>query len=393
MTSPENHIFTSESVSEGHPDKVCDQISDGILDLYLSADERSRVACETLATTNRVIVSGEVNINKNKDIVTNEKIDFLIRDIVKKIGYEQKGFHWENLHIENYLHQQSSDIAMGVDEVTDKKEQGAGDQGIMFGFACSETSNYMPAAIEYSHQILKSLAQFRHQNNSFFGPDSKSQVSVIYENSKPVGINSIVVSTQHNDDVGNQEVREKVKSLISTSIPSGWMPQEKNVLINPTGRFVVGGPDGDTGLTGRKIVVDTYGGAAPHGGGAFSGKDQSKVDRSAAYMARYLAKNIVASKIVDKCLIQLSYAIGVSRPVSIYLKTNKSSDIDINKLINTINDIVDLSPAGIRKHLMLDNPIYFDTASYGHFGRQPCEKTGKFTWEKIDLVEEILSRL
>ena len=393
MTSPENHIFTSESVSEGHPDKVCDQISDGILDLYLSADERSRVACETLATTNRVIVSGEVNINKNKDIVTNEKIDFLIRDIVKKIGYEQKGFHWENLHIENYLHQQSSDIAMGVDEVTDKKEQGAGDQGIMFGFACSETSNYMPAAIEYSHQILKSLAQFRHQNNSFFGPDSKSQVSVIYENSKPVGINSIVVSTQHNDDVGNQEVREKVKSLISTSIPSGWMPQEKNVLINPTGRFVVGGPDGDTGLTGRKIVVDTYGGAAPHGGGAFSGKDQSKVDRSAAYMARYLAKNIVASKIVDKCLIQLSYAIGVSRPVSIYLKTNKGSDIDINKLINTINDIVDLSPAGIRKHLMLDNPIYFDTASYGHFGRKPCEKTGKFTWEKIDLVEEILSRL
>ena len=393
MTSPENHIFTSESVSEGHPDKVCDQISDGILDLYLSADERSRVACETLATTNRVIVSGEVNINKNKDIVTNEKIDFLIRDIVKKIGYEQKGFHWENLHIENYLHQQSSDIAMGVDEVTDKKEQGAGDQGIMFGFACSETSNYMPAAIEYSHQILKSLAQFRHQNNSFFGPDSKSQVSVIYENSKPVGIDSIVVSTQHNDDVGNQEVREKVKSLISTSIPSGWMPQEKNILINPTGRFVVGGPDGDTGLTGRKIVVDTYGGAAPHGGGAFSGKDQSKVDRSAAYMARYLAKNIVASKIVDKCLIQLSYAIGVSRPVSIYLKTNKGSDIDINKLINTINDIVDLSPAGIRKHLMLDNPIYFDTASYGHFGRQPCEKTGKFTWEKIDLVEEILSRL
>ena len=393
MTSPENHIFTSESVSEGHPDKVCDQISDGILDLYLSADEKSRVACETLATTNRVIVSGEVNINKNKDSITNEKIDFLIRDIVKKIGYEQKGFHWENLHIENYLHQQSSDIAMGVDEVTDKKEQGAGDQGIMFGFACSETSNYMPAAIEYSHQILKSLAQFRHQNNSFFGPDSKSQVSVIYENSKPVGIDSIVVSTQHNEDVGNQEVREKVKSLISTSIPSGWMPQEKNILINPTGRFVVGGPDGDTGLTGRKIVVDTYGGAAPHGGGAFSGKDQSKVDRSAAYMARYLAKNIVASKIVDKCLIQLSYAIGVSRPVSIYLKTNKSSDIDTNKLINTINDIVDLSPAGIRKHLMLDNPIYFDTASYGHFGRQPCEKTGKFTWEKIDLVEEILSRL
>lgn len=393
MTSPENHIFTSESVSEGHPDKVCDQISDGILDLYLSADSTSRVACETLATTNRVIVSGEVNINKNKDSVTNEKIDSLIREIVKKIGYEQKGFHWENLRIENYLHQQSSDIALGVDEITDKKAQGAGDQGIMFGFACSETSNYMPAAIEYSHQILKSLAKFRHQNNSFFGPDSKSQVSVIYENSKPVGIDSIVVSTQHNDDVGNQEVREKVKSLINTSIPSGWMPEEKNILINPTGRFVVGGPDGDTGLTGRKIVVDTYGGAAPHGGGAFSGKDQSKVDRSAAYMARYLAKNIVASKIVDKCLIQLSYAIGVSKPVSIYLKTNKGSDIDINKLINTINDVVDLSPAGIRKHLMLDNPIYFDTASYGHFGRQPCEKTGKFSWEKIDLVDEILSRL
>ncbi|MBH43236.1 MAG: methionine adenosyltransferase [Rickettsiales bacterium] len=392
MTSPENHIFTSESVSEGHPDKVCDQISDGILDLYLSADRNSRVACETLATTNRVIVSGEVNIRENKDSVTNEKIDVLIRDIVKKIGYEQKGFHWENLRIENYLHQQSSDIALGVDEIMDQKSQGAGDQGIMFGFACSETSNYMPAAIEYSHQILKSLAKFRHQNNSFFGPDSKSQVSVIYENSKPVGIDSIVVSTQHNDNVENQEIREKVKSLIDTSIPDGWMPEEKNILINPTGRFVVGGPDGDTGLTGRKIVVDTYGGAAPHGGGAFSGKDQSKVDRSAAYMARYLAKNIVASKLVDKCLIQLSYAIGVSRPVSIYLKTNKSDDIDIKKLINTINDIVDLSPAGIRKHLMLDNPIYFDTASYGHFGRQPCKKTGKFTWEKVDLVNEILSR-
>ena len=392
MPSPKNYIFTSESVSEGHPDKVCDQISDVILDLYLTADNTARVACETLATTNRVIVSGEVSIKKNLELIDNHKIDQAIRKKVKEIGYEQEGFHWKNIKIENYLHEQSKDIAIGVDEVENGKEQGAGDQGIMFGFACSETHNLMPAPIEYSHEILKTIAKYRHENNSFFGPDSKSQVSVIYDEETPVGISSIVVSTQHNQDVKNDEIRDKVRSLIIPSIPSGWMPNDENILINPTGRFVVGGPDGDTGLTGRKIVVDTYGGAAPHGGGAFSGKDQSKVDRSAAYMARYLAKNIVFSKIAKKCLIQLSYAIGVSQPVSLYIKTDTNSDVDILKLTEIISKNIDLSPSGIRKNLSLDNPIYSKTASYGHFGRKPCDATGCFTWEKVDLASEILSK-
>ena len=392
MPSPKNYIFTSESVSEGHPDKVCDQISDVILDLYLTADNTARVACETLATTNRVIVSGEVGIKKNLEFVDNHKIDEAIRKKVKEIGYEQEGFHWKNIKIENHLHEQSKDIAIGVDEVENEKEQGAGDQGIMFGFACSETQNFMPAPIEYSHEILKTLAKYRHENNSFFGPDSKSQVSVMYDNETPIGISSIVVSTQHNQDVKNDEIREKVKSLIIPSIPSGWMPKDENIFINPTGRFVIGGPDGDTGLTGRKIVVDTYGGAAPHGGGAFSGKDQSKVDRSAAYMARYLAKNIVSSKIAKKCLIQLSYAIGVTQPVSLYIKTDTNSDVDILKLTEIISKNIDLSPSGIRKNLSLDNPIYSKTASYGHFGRKPCDTTGCFTWEKVDLASEILSK-
>jgi S-adenosylmethionine synthetase len=391
MSFPNKYIFTSESVSEGHPDKVCDQISDVILDLYLSADNNARVACETLATTNRVIVSGEVGLRKNKDHVTKDKIEIAIRNKVKEIGYEQDGFHWKDLIIDNYLHEQSKDIARGVDEIENEKSQGAGDQGIMFGYACSETENLMPAPIEYSHKILKNISDYRHANNSFFGPDSKSQVSIIYENNKPVGASSVVVSTQHDEGVNNDEINRKVIPLIRKSIPDGWMPEESNIYINPTGRFVVGGPDGDTGLTGRKIVVDTYGGAAPHGGGAFSGKDQTKVDRSAAYMARYLAKNIVASKITKKCLIQLSYAIGVSQPVSIYLKADKESDFNSEKLIKILTDNIDLSPAGIRKHLKLDRPIYTQTASYGHFGRKPCNETGCFSWEKVDFSSEILS--
>ena len=388
MQTSKNYIFTSESVSEGHPDKVCDQISDAILDLFITADNRARVACETLATTNRVVLSGEVGISKNKEMVSPEKIELVVRNKVREIGYEQKGFHWKNLSIHNYLHEQSNDIAIGVDE-KDDKDQGAGDQGMMFGYACNETDNFMPAPIDLSHKILKELANYRHENDSFFGPDSKSQVSVKYENDKPIGVSSIVVSTQHNEKAENQEIKSKVIEIVRKTLPQKWLPNDDGFLINPTGRFVIGGPDGDTGLTGRKIIVDTYGGAAPHGGGAFSGKDQTKVDRSAAYMARYLAKNIVASGLSEDCLIQLSYAIGISNPVSFYLKTNLESDVNIERLKKVILDNVDLTPSGIRKHLMLDRPIYSQTATYGHFGRTPCLKTGTFTWEKTDLVDKI----
>ena len=390
MTFPKEFIFTSESVSEGHPDKVCDQISDVVLDLYLRADKNARVACESLATTNRIILSGEVSLKENQEQVTNQIIDQLIREKIKEIGYEQDGFHWKNLILENHMHEQSPDIAQGVDEIENLKSQGAGDQGIMFGFACNETQNLMPAPIEYAHKILRNLSNFRHSNETFFGPDSKSQVSVIYKNNAPVGISSVVVSTQHLEEASNKDIREKVKSLIQMSLPDGWMPDDKDIFINPTGRFVVGGPDGDTGLTGRKIVVDTYGGAAPHGGGAFSGKDQTKVDRSAAYMSRYLAKNIVASEIAKKCLIQLSYAIGVSKPVSIYIKTDRESNVDSEKLSKIISENIDLSPSGIRKHLGLDKPIYTPTSVYGHFGRDYCQKTGCFSWEKVDLKSKIL---
>ena len=388
MQTSKNYIFTSESVSEGHPDKVCDQISDAILDLFITADNRARVACETLATTNRVVLSGEVGISKNKEMVSPEKIELVVRNKVREIGYEQKGFHWKNLSIHNYLHEQSNDIAIGVDE-KDDKDQGAGDQGMMFGYACNETDNFMPAPIDLSHKILKELANYRHENDSFFGPDSKSQVSVKYENDKPIGVSSIVVSTQHNEKAENQEIKSKVIEIVRNTLPQKWLPDDDGFLINPTGRFVIGGPDGDTGLTGRKIIVDTYGGAAPHGGGAFSGKDQTKVDRSAAYMARYLAKNIVASGLSEDCLIQLSYAIGISNPVSFYLKTNLESDVNIERLKKVILDNVDLTPSGIREHLKLDRPIYSQTATYGHFGRTPCLKTGTFTWEKTDLVDKI----
>ncbi len=383
-----NFIFTSESVSEGHPDKICDQISDLVVDLYMKADKNSRVACETLATTNRVILSGEVKINQNHQEVNNEIIDQKIREKIKDIGYEQDGFHWENIEIENYLHNQSQDISQGVDS---SKTLGAGDQGIMFGYACSETDYLMPAPIHYSHKILKNLSNFRKKNNSFFGPDSKSQVSMQYEDNEPKNITSIVVSTQHFEDVKNEEIRKKVIQIIEESIPVEILPKSENILINPTGRFVIGGPDGDTGLTGRKIIVDTYGGSAPHGGGAFSGKDYTKVDRSAAYIARYIAKNVVATKLAKKCLLQLSYAIGVARPISIYLKTDSDSDLNTNKIINIIKNNVDLSPNGIKTHLKLDQPIYEATSSYGHFGREYIPKTGSFSWEKTDLAEKILN--
>ena len=362
-----NFIFTSESVSEGHPDKICDQISDLVVDLYMKADKNARVACETLATTNRVILSGEVKINQNHQEVNNEIVDQKIREKIKDIGYEQDGFHWENIEIENYLHNQSQDISQGVDS---SETLGAGDQGIMFGYACSETDYLMPAPIHYSHKILQNLSNFRKNNDSFFGPDSKSQVSMRYEDNKPKNITSIVVSTQHFEDVKNEEIRNKVIQIIEESIPIEILPKSENILINPTGRFVIGGPDGDTGLTGRKIIVDTYGGSAPHGGGAFSGKDYTKVDRSAAYIARYIAKNIVATKLAKKCLLQLSYAIGVAEPISIYLKTDSDSDLNTNKIINIIKNHVDLSPNGIKTHLKLDQPIYEATSSYGHFGRE-----------------------
>ena len=381
-------IFTSESVSEGHPDKICDQISDLVVDLYMKADENSRVACETLATTNRVILSGEVKINKNHQEVNDEIIERKIREKIKDIGYEQDGFHWKNVKIENYLHSQSQDISQGVDS---SANIGAGDQGIMFGYACSETDFLMPAPIHFSHKILQNLSNYRKNNNSFFGPDSKSQVSMNYKDNKPKNITSIVVSTQHFEDATNEEIRKKVLQLIEESIPIEILPKSEDILINPTGRFVIGGPDGDTGLTGRKIIVDTYGGSAPHGGGAFSGKDYTKVDRSAAYIARYIAKNVVATKLAKKCLLQLSYAIGVAKPISIYLKTDSGSDLDTDKIINIIKNHVDLSPKGIKTHLKLDQPNYEATSTYGHCGRDYVSKTGSFSWERLDLAKKILN--
>ena len=382
------YLFTSESVSEGHPDKICDQISDLILDIYLNADKDARVACETLVTTNKVVIAGEVRINKNENMVNNEIVDEAIRKKIKEIGYEQSGFHWKNLNVDNLLHNQSSDIAQGVDRGLNES-LGAGDQGIMFGYACTETKNFMPAPIEYSHRILKFLSKYRKENDSFFGPDSKSQVTLKYENDIPTNVESIVVSTQHHPSAGNSEIRNKVLDIIEESLHEVRMPSRDKILINPTGRFVVGGPDGDAGLTGRKIIVDTYGGAAPHGGGAFSGKDYTKVDRSAAYIARFLAKNVVASKVAKKCLIQLSYAIGVSKPISIFLKADDASNVDTHKLIKIICDYVDLSPAGIRKFLKLDAPIYEKTATYGHFGRNFSPVQGHFSWEELSLVDII----
>ena len=385
--SKDEYIFTSESVSEGHPDKVCDQISDTVLDLFLAEDKSSRVACETMATTNRVILAGEV---RGASSVTNDIIIKKIREKIRDIGYEQSGFHWENVDISILLHDQSTDIAMGVD-ASGNKDEGAGDQGIMFGHACRETDVLMPAPIQFSHQILRKMADARRSKLiTGLGPDSKSQVSLLYENGKPIRATSIVISTQHDDDLEQKEVREIVRPFVEQTLPNGWMCPENEFYVNPTGRFVVGGPDGDAGLTGRKIIVDTYGGAAPHGGGAFSGKDPSKVDRSAAYAARWLAKNVVAADLAEKCTIQLSYAIGVSKPLSVYINTYGTGNVSEMKLSDYIQTQIDLSPRGIRERLELNQPIYARTAAYGHFGREP-ELDGGFTWEKLDLVQEFQS--
>jgi S-adenosylmethionine synthetase len=379
-----NYLFTSESVSEGHPDKVCDRISDMVVDSYLSKDPVSRVACETLTTTNKIILAGETRGPKlDKD----ELID-KVRNCVKDIGYDQQGFSWKTANIETFLHEQSKDIAMGVDS-KDNKDEGAGDQGIMFGFACRETEDLMPAPIHFSHKILRIMAQDRKKGLlKGIEPDSKSQVTMLYDNEKPVKVTSVVISTQHSKDLKQEQVRELIIPYIKKSIPENYLEglDKNEIFINPTGQFIIGGPDGDTGLTGRKIIVDTYGGAAPHGGGAFSGKDPTKVDRSAAYVARYLAKNIVSSGTTDKCLIQLAYAIGVSKPLSILVKLDDRDNSKIEKIKKIINENFDLSPRGIREMLKLNNPIYEITSSYGHFGRKPTNK-GEFSWEKTDKID------
>lgn len=375
-----NYTFTSESVSEGHPDKVSDITSDTVLDLYLSKFNESRVACETLVTTNKIIIAGETRGPK----IDSEEIEQAIREQIKDIGYEQEGFHWKNLEFFNYLHEQSADIAQGVDSSGNEKDEGAGDQGIMFGYACNETKELMPAPIIYAHKILKELAVARKSGDlKLLGPDSKSQISVVYENGKPIGVSSVVISHQHDDSLDQNQVKEMVRPYVKKILPDSWIYPEEQFYVNPTGKFVIGGPDGDTGLTGRKIIVDTYGGAALHGGGAFSGKDPTKVDRSAAYMARYLAKNIVASGIVDKAVIQLSYAIGVSQPLSIYLDIFQENQNLVDKIIDVIKNNFDLSPRAIRNKLELNKPIYRKTAAYGHFGRSP-EADGSFSWEKVD---------
>ena len=382
-----DYLFTSESVSEGHPDKICDRISDEIVDIYLASGENSRVACETLATTNRVVLAGEV---RGPDNITHDKIEALARNSVREIGYEQEGFHWETMDVECYVHAQSADIAQGVD-AAGNKDEGAGDQGLMFGYACRETPELMPAPIQFSHQILKSMAEARHAREMpGIGPDSKSQLTVRYEGGLPVGVTSVVVSTQHVEGMEQQEVRELVRPHVLKILPSGWMCPEEEFYVNPTGRFVIGGPDGDTGLTGRKIIVDTYGGSSPHGGGAFSGKDPTKVDRSAAYAARYVAKNIVAAELADRCTIQVAYAIGVSKPLSVHVDTaGTGREID-GKIAAAVQEVMDLSPRGIREHLQLSRPIYARTAAYGHFGREP-DGDGGVSWERTDLVDALKS--
>ena len=381
------YLFTSESVSEGHPDKVCDRISDAIVDAFLTADPSARVACETLVTTNRIILAGEV---RGPDTITKDVMEEIARACVRDIGYEQQGFHWRHADVSVYVHEQSADIAQGVD-AAGNKDEGAGDQGIMFGYACDETKALMPAPIHLSHNILKSLADARHSGSEpGLGPDAKSQVTLRYADGRPTGAASVVVSTQHADDLDQDAVREIVRPHVENVLPDGWMCPEDEFYVNPTGRFVVGGPDGDAGLTGRKIIVDTYGGAAPHGGGAFSGKDPSKVDRSAAYAARYLAKNVVAAGLARKCTIQLAYAIGVSKPLSVNLNTHGTGQADEEKLAAALCEAVNLSPRGIREHLKLDRPIYARTAAYGHFGRAPDEDGG-FSWERTDLVDHLRS--
>jgi len=386
-----NYLFTSESVSEGHPDKVCDRISDAVVDLYLAADPFARVACETLVTTNHIVLAGEV---RGPESVTRDAIEAAARRAVREIGYEQEGFHWDLASFENHLHEQSADIAMGVDADSAKdKDEGAGDQGIMFGYACRETDALMPAPIFYAHRILHEMAKARHAGRTpELGPDAKSQVTLVYENGMPVRADSVVVSTQHDEHATTERVEEIVRGFVDEVLPKGWVDNKTKFYVNPTGRFVIGGPDGDAGLTGRKIIVDTYGGAAPHGGGAFSGKDPTKVDRSAAYASRYLAKNVVAAGLADKCTLQLSYAIGVSQPLSIYADLHGTGEVAEDKLENALREVMDLSPRGIREHLGLSRPIYERTAAYGHFGRQP-ENDGGFSWERLDLADPIRGAL
>jgi S-adenosylmethionine synthetase len=393
MRDQGEYLFTSESVSEGHPDKVADRISDTVLDAFLAADPYARVACETLVTTNRVVLAGEV---RGPETITPEHLKHLARMAIHDIGYDQAGFSWRNAEIECHLHAQSSDIAQGVD-AEGNKDEGAGDQGIMFGYACRETPELMPAPLYYAHLILRRINELRKNADiSVAGllPDAKSQVTLRYVDGKPVGATSVVLSTQHEEGMDQAEIKRLVWPIMESSFPAGWMPGEHEVYVNPTGNFVIGGPDGDCGLTGRKIIVDTYGGAAPHGGGAFSGKDPTKVDRSAAYACRYLAKNVVAAGLSDKCTLQISYAIGVSHPLSVYVDLHGTGhDVDETKLEKTLRDLVNLSPRGIREHLHLNRPIYVPTSAYGHFGREPDEEKGTFTWEKTDLVPALKAAL
>jgi S-adenosylmethionine synthetase len=384
-------LFTSESVSEGHPDKVADRLSDTVLDAYLSADPLSRVACETLVTTNRIVLAGET---RGPASVTPELLEHLVREAVRDIGYDQEGFSWKNAAFECHLHAQSADIAQGVDSAGNKDE-GAGDQGIMFGYASSETDSLMPAPLHYAHLILRTINELRHAGDKRVAgllPDAKSQVTLRYVDGKPVGATSVVLSTQHEAGMEQTDIKRAVVPLIEAALPAGWMCPDNELYVNPTGNFVIGGPDGDCGLTGRKIIVDTYGGAAPHGGGAFSGKDPTKVDRSAAYAARYLAKNVVAAGLAERCTLQLAYAIGVSHPLSVYVELHGTGkDVDEARLETVLRELVNLSPRGIREHLKLNRAIYVPTTAYGHFGRTPDDKTDTFTWERTDLVPELRS--
>ncbi|HCJ61767.1 MAG TPA: methionine adenosyltransferase [Alphaproteobacteria bacterium] len=384
MQDQPNYMFTSESVSEGHPDKIADQISDAVLDLYLSKDPLARVACETLVTTNRIVLAGEVKTRPDVVIKADEVAHAAI-GVAEKIGYDQLGFSFRNLALDNHLHRQSEDIAQGVDR------DGAGDQGIMFGFACDETEELMPAAIHYSHRLLESLADARHQGRAYLlGPDAKSQLTLIFEDGRPIGCDTVLVSHQHKAEATQDEVREIVREHALKVLPDGWMCEEDKFYINPTGKFEIGGPHGDAGLTGRKIIVDTYGGAACHGGGAFSGKDPTKVDRSAAYAARYLAKNVVAAGLAKRCTIQLSYAIGVAKPLSIFVDFHGTGSVDPSKTGQILMEVMELSPKGIRETLGLNKPIYQPTAAYGHFGRKPTQDGG-FSWERLDLVAQLKS--
>jgi S-adenosylmethionine synthetase len=386
-----NYTFTSESVSEGHPDKVADQISDAVVDLFIGRDPEARVACETMVTTNRIVLAGEVRCRE--DVTpTLDDIEKAARETVKKIGYEQHGFHWQYADFACHLHGQSADIAVGVDE-SGNKDEGAGDQGIMFGFACDETPDLMPATLHYSHRVLERLALDRHGRKvDFLEPDAKSQVTLAYENGRPVRAVKLVVSTQHAKGCDQAVLRDYVKGVFSDALPAGWMPADEDIFVNPTGLFEIGGPDGDAGLTGRKIIVDTYGGASPHGGGAFSGKDPTKVDRSAAYVSRYLAKNIVAAGLASRCTIQLSYAIGIAEPLSLYVDLHGTGNgVEASRLEEVLPRLVRLTPKGIRTHLGLNRPIYLPTAAYGHFGRRADGYL--FTWEKTDLVDALKQAL